>query len=127
MIAERGLRLDHGKPLLVYDGECAFCRRWIARWRHSFGDRVDVAPYQEIAGRFPDMEPARFREAVHLREPSGVWTRGAEAVFRALAVAPGRGWPLRLYRRLPGFAAVSEWVYRLVAGQRPALARVTSS
>jgi len=27
MIAERGLRLDHGKPLLVYDGECAFCRR----------------------------------------------------------------------------------------------------
>jgi hypothetical protein len=73
------------------------------------------------------MEPARFREAVHLREPSGVWTRGAEAVFRALAVAPGRGWPLRLYRRLPGFAAVSEWVYRLVAGQRPALARVTSS
>jgi lipase maturation factor 1 len=89
------------------------------------GDRVEVAPFQSVAGRFPDMDEGRFREAVHLREPFGVWTRGAEAVFRGLAYAPGRRWPLWLYRRLPGFAPVSEWVYRRVAGNRPTLAGLT--
>ena len=118
--------MNFEKPLLIYDGECGFCRRWIARWKHSFGDRVEVAPCQDVASRFPDMDPARFREAVHLREPDGTWTRGAEAVLRALAAAPGRGWPLRLYRHVPGFASVSEWVYRLVASNRPVLTGVTA-
>jgi predicted DCC family thiol-disulfide oxidoreductase YuxK len=114
------------KPLVVYDGACGFCRRWIARWKASFGDRVEVASYQTAASRFPEMEAAGFREAVHLRAPDGTWTRGAEAVFRALAAAPGRGWLLWLYRRVPGFAPFSEWVYRVVAANRPGLSAATS-
>jgi predicted DCC family thiol-disulfide oxidoreductase YuxK len=111
----------------VYDGACDFCRRWIARWKRSFCERVEVIPYQEIVGRFPEVPEERFREAIHLREPSGRWTRGAEAVVRALATAPGRRWPLRLYRRLPGIAPVSEWIYRAVAGHRPALSGMTNA
>ena len=118
--------MNSEKPLLVYDGECGFCRRWIARWMRSLRDRVEVAPYQEVAPRFPEIGVDRFRESVHLREPGGAWTRGTEAVFRALATSPRRKWLLWLYRRVPGFAPVSEGVYRFVAAHRPALSSVTA-
>ena len=118
--------MHSGKPLLVYDGECGFCRRWIARWKRSFGDRVEVVPYQDVASSFPEIDADSFRESVHLREPNGAWSRGAEAVFRALANTPGRRWLLWLYRRLPGFAPLSEGVYRLVAANRSALFSATA-
>ena len=105
-------------PLLVYDGECGFCRRWIERWRNVTGGRVADAPYQEVSARFPEIPGDRFRAAVHLREPDGRWSRGAEAVFRSLSYG-GHGLWLWLYRRLPGCAALSEAAYRWVARHRP--------
>jgi len=113
------------RPLLIYDGECEFCRYSIARWRRVTGDRVDYAPYQEIAARFPEIPTERFAESVHLIEPDGRWSWGAEAVFRALASVPGRGGSLWLYRHVPGFATASEWCYRVVARHRPALTWIT--
>jgi predicted DCC family thiol-disulfide oxidoreductase YuxK len=113
------------RPLVVFDGDCGFCRRWIERWRQTLGDRVDFLPYQEAASRFPAIPESAFRDAVHLVEPDGRVTRGAEAVFRALAHAPGRRWPLRLYRRLPGFAPISEACYRTVARHRTLFGRLT--
>src|SRR6058998_1154009 len=75
------------KPLLVFDGDCNFCRRWIQRWRQSTGDRVDYLPFQspEIAEQFPELTREHFEQAVHLVEPNGEVFRGAEAAFRALA------------------------------------------
>ncbi len=113
------------KPLLIYDGDCGFCRRWIARWERATGDRVDYAPYQEAASGFPKIPRERFAEAVQLVEPDGQWSRGAEAVFRALAYAPGRGAGLWFYDHVPGFAGASEGCYRLVARHRPAFTRLT--
>src|SRR5512132_2327880 len=103
------------KPLLVYDGDCGFCRLWIERWQATTGDRVEYATYQEVADRFPEVPQERFAAAVQLREPDGLWSGGAEAVFRALATARGRRWPLWLYRRIPGVRPVTEAGYRLVA------------
>jgi predicted DCC family thiol-disulfide oxidoreductase YuxK len=114
-----------GKPLLIYDGECSFCRAWIARWRHVIGERVEYAPYQEAAPRIPDIPRERFAHAVHLVEPDGRCSQAAEAVFRSLAFAPGHGWALWLYRFLPGFAPASEWCYRRVARHRPTCDRLT--
>ena len=108
------------RPLLIYDGECDFCREWIARWRHVTGDAVDYAPSQQVASDFPDIPPERFRDSVVLIEPGGRVTSGAEAVFRALAEAPGRSLGLECYERLPGFVAVSEFAYRLIARHRNA-------
>jgi predicted DCC family thiol-disulfide oxidoreductase YuxK len=113
------------KPLLLYDGACAFCRLWIARWRHVAGERVDIAPYQEAAGRAPGLTAEQLARAVHLVEPGGRVTRGAEAVFRSLAAAPGHGGWLALYRRLPGFAPASEACYAWVASHRPLCERLT--
>jgi predicted DCC family thiol-disulfide oxidoreductase YuxK len=106
------------RPVLVFDGDCGFCRRWIDRWRHVTGERVEYAPSQEVASRFPQAKTRDFETAVQLFEVDGRRSSGAEAVFRALAYAPGKSWPLRAYLRIPGVRAVAEWFYRRVARNR---------
>jgi predicted DCC family thiol-disulfide oxidoreductase YuxK len=113
------------RPLLIFDGQCDFCRTWIARWQRTIGDRLDCAPYQEVASRFPEIPLERFKRAVQLIEPDGRHSEAAEAVFRSLALAPGHGWLLWLYRHVPGFTSVSEWCYRLVADHRDLFMRLT--
>src|SRR5437867_3727345 len=113
------------RPLLVFDGECAFCRAWIERWRAITGDAVDYAPSQDVASRFPDVPAQRFAESVVLIELDGRVTSGAEAVFRALARAPGRGLGVWAHAHVPGFAWTSERVYRIVARHRDVFLRLT--
>src|SRR5438094_4819429 len=106
------------KPLLVLDGDCNFCRYWIARWQRITGDRIDYLPFQDpaIAERFPEIPRARFDQAVQLIETDGRVYSSAGAVFRSLAY--GRRWPLWAYQRVPGFAPVTEFAYGLVARHR---------
>lgn len=107
------------KAVLVYDGECPFCKLWVERARSATGHRVDYAPYQTSAGAHPEIPRERFAESVYLFEPQRT-TRAAEAVFRTLSHAPGLGWLPRLY-----WAPVMEPVYRFIAARRPLFARLT--
>jgi len=109
---------DDARPQLIYDGDCAFCRRWIARWRRITGERVAYAPFQEAAARFPGIPREQLMAAVHLIEPGGRVSRAAEAVLRSLSYRRGWGWPLWLYERVAPFAALCEWGYRWVARHR---------
>jgi predicted DCC family thiol-disulfide oxidoreductase YuxK len=115
-------------PLLVFDGDCGFCRAWIARWRHMTAERVAYEPYQKAAARYPTLPRARFRQAVQLILPNGEVSEGAEAVLRSLTLGPHsaryRRW-LRLYQSHPGAAAAAEWCYRWIANHRPLLTRLT--
>ena len=109
------------KPLLVYDSDCDFCRYWVAQWQHITGDRIDYAPYQEVASQFPDIPLSAYQSSVQLITANGTVFSGAEAVFRAL----DNGLLLWCYNRLPGFASVSEGIYRLVAQHRPFFSTLT--
>lgn len=114
------------KPVLVFDGDCGFCRLWIGRWKRATGDRVEYVPSEKAAARFPQLSTDDLAEAVHLVEPDGRISRGAEAVFRSLAHAGGfRRAGLALYEALPPFRAASEAAYRFVAARRPLFSRLT--
>lgn len=116
------------KALLVYDGDCGFCRTWVARWRRTVGPRVDYEELQTAGARYPTIPRSRFRRAVQLILPDGEVFEGAEAVFRTLALAPGRprrGRWLAVYQNVPGARPVFEWGYRWVADHRPLLTRVS--
>ncbi len=89
--------------MLVYDGECAFCTACTRYLKSRTRDSVAYAPFQD--------EP---RQAVELVVPGGEVHRGARAVFEALACGGSRGW-LWAYKRIPGFGAASEWVYKVIA------------
>lgn len=81
-------------------------------------DRVAYAPSQEVGAQYPQIPAEDFKHSVQLVMPGGEAYRGAEAVFRTLALVPGSGWWLWLYQHLPGFAPVSELGYRFVADHR---------
>lgn len=90
---------------------------WVARWAEETGNAVDFQPLQIAAARFPEVPRTEFESAVCLVEPDGrVWS-GAAAVFRSLG-ARGLGLNRWSYDHIPGFAAISELAYRLVAGHR---------
>ncbi len=116
---------DEAKPLLVYDGDCSFCRLWVNYWRQLTGDRVRYEPYQEAAGRFPEIPRETFAAAVQFLLPDGERRSGAYAAYSSLADVPGRRWLLPAYRRVPGFARVSEAAYAFIARHRDLAYRVT--
>lgn len=115
------------KPVLVFDGDCNFCRRWISRWQQGTGDRVEYVPFQGpgVAERFPELPREQCEGAVQLIDIDGSVYSAAEAVFRTLAVAPWKRWPLWLYQRIPGVASVTESFYRSVAHHRTGFSWLT--
>jgi len=113
------------RPVLIYDGDCNFCRQWVNRWRHVTDDQVDTLSSQEAARLFPHISPEQFQSSVQLVLPDGSVYDGAEAVFRALACNPDHGWPLWLYRKVPAVAVGTEFLYRFVARHRTAFSRLT--
>lgn len=114
------------RPLVVFDGDCGFCRYWIARWHHLTGDAVDYLPFQDpdVSRRFPVLTPERCARAVQIVEADGTVAEGAEAACRALACA-GRRWPLSCYQRVPGASFLAELAYRFVARNRRLASRLT--
>ncbi|HKP02294.1 MAG TPA: lipase maturation factor family protein [Chthoniobacterales bacterium] len=106
------------KPLVIFDGDCRFCRRWIERWRDMTGGAVEYAPYQEAATRFPEIPRENFEAALHFVDRDGTVYRGAEAVFRSLGTARAGRALLWCHEHLPGFAPVTEAAYGFVARNR---------
>jgi predicted DCC family thiol-disulfide oxidoreductase YuxK len=109
----------------VYDGDCGFCGYWARYWQQLTGDAVDYRPYQEVAAQYPAIALADFQRAVQYITPDGQRASAAEASFRTLSHARGKGFWLALYRKLPGFAAVSELAYAFIAAHRSAFYRVS--
>jgi predicted DCC family thiol-disulfide oxidoreductase YuxK len=104
------------KPLLIFDGDCHFCRRWIERWRELTRGAIEYAPFQEVADHFPGIPKEHFEEAVHFIDTDGFVYRGAEAVFRSLGNrAKISSW---CYQHLPGFAPLTETAYAFIARHR---------
>jgi lipase maturation factor 1 len=124
-----GLRVAKppARPLLVFDGDCYFCKFWVQRWQGLTGDAVEYLPAQDprLAEQFPEISCTQFATAVQLIATDGVVYSGAEAVLRTLAYARHRQWPLRLYASSPAFARLTEWAYRFVAEHRPLFSALT--
>jgi predicted DCC family thiol-disulfide oxidoreductase YuxK len=98
------------KPVLLYDGDCEFCRRRVHRWRQKIGDAVEY-------------EPARV-DKVRLIEPSGREHAGAAAVLHALGLVGERRWVRGLYEHAPPFRAVADAAYAFVSRHRDGFARL---
>jgi predicted DCC family thiol-disulfide oxidoreductase YuxK len=114
-------------PLLIYDGRCGFCLIWMEYWKALIGGRVSYAASQEVGSQYPQIPPQNFRESVQLAMPGGEVLSGARAVFVTLTYASGilPRIPSWLYNHVPGFAAVTEGAYRLIARNRTFFYHVT--
>jgi lipase maturation factor 1 len=113
------------KPLLIWDGECHFCRRWIERWRVITRSEVDYATYQEMAERFPEIPRERFQRSVVYIDRNGQVFVAAAAVYRSLRCCRSKKWLWWSHQHVPGFAAISELAYRVIAENRPFASTMT--
>src|SRR5229473_337032 len=87
MASEPDVRVSNppSKPLMIWDGDCHFCRRWIERWREMTAGRVDYEPFQTCAPRFPEIPRIEFEKAVQFIETDGRVFRAAEAAYSFIA------------------------------------------
>src|SRR5438045_8221858 len=99
------------KPLLIWDGDCHFCSRWVERWRVISGGAADDATFQEIGDRFPEISRDQFKRSLVYIDSEGRIFFAAEAVFRSVALRPSRKWLAWSYDHVLGFAATSESIY----------------
>jgi len=106
------------RPLLVYDGDCGFCKYWVNYWDRMTQGRVAYEPFQTAAARYPAIPEDAFKKAVQYITPDGHYASAAEASFLVLSHAPGKGHWLALYRRFPLYAWFSERVYEFVSRRR---------
>ena len=113
------------RPLLVYDADCGFCVYWARYWQKLTGDAVDYQPYQEVAPQHPQISLTDFQRGVQYITPDGRHASAAEASLLTLSHARGKGFWLTLYKKLPGFAALAEWMYAFIAAHRSAGYRVS--
>lgn len=112
---------EESKPVLYWDADCRFCRRWVERWQSATAGRV---AYRTLQDSPPDVVRAAGGEPfqrIVLAEPDGTLLTGAHAAFGALG-----GMALALYRACPPFRAVADGSYTWIAAHRAFCAKMTN-
>ena len=104
------------RPVVIYHGECGFCRRWVGRL--AAWDRRGALEYLALQDpRAPALAGRPRRElerAAHVVLPDGRVLEGARA-FRAMCQYLPGGWIVRALLMLPGAIFVADAVYRWIA------------
>jgi len=111
-------------PLLIYDGECRFCRRSVDLLQSWTPLKIPARPSQECEGMFPEISRKDFQGALQYIDRKGRLHSAARAVFQCMDdhnIADG---PLWTYENIPGAAEILEWGYRLVARNRGLLSKI---
>jgi predicted DCC family thiol-disulfide oxidoreductase YuxK len=110
--------MDIQRPVLIYDGDCAFCERNSGLLLRALGGRV-----QRISSRAPDalalhrsLTIGKTQARIYLLLPDGRLFGGAEAVARTVALATWGRFALAYY--LPGVGALLEFLYKIIAANR---------
>ena len=107
-------------PSIIYDAECAFCRRWASRFKKWSGgaDHIELLPLQDDRAVVMTGKPvAELERAMHLVRPDGTVFEGANAVREILRYLAW-GWLPRALFRLPGAMLLADRVYAWVALRR---------
>jgi lipase maturation factor 1 len=108
------------RPVLLYDGNCGFCLRWVRRlqrWdRRSALDYVAAADRGAVVG-LPPLSDAALDRAMHLVTPDGRVYAGARALPALLRLLPG-GRILLPLMRVPGVQPLADRAYAWVAARR---------
>lgn len=69
------------RPIMIWDGECGFCARWIKRWERITGDKIQYVQYQFLATQKINPEQSRV--------PAGARRRASAEQIRPELTAEG--------------------------------------
>ncbi len=113
------LRLPERGRLVVWDGDCSSCRRWIAAFQRldRYGALRFVSSGDPTAYDGTGVTPAEAARALQLIDPDGRVRGGFDAVGGVVEILPG-GVLIAPYFRLPGIRQVGRRAYARVADRR---------
>lgn len=105
------------RPILVYDGDCAFCTKCV-HVLEGIGPDAEIVPWQFADLAELGITEERAAEAVQWVEIDGTVRSGHEAIAAVLSSA-GRIWKIiGRVLQLPGISWIAAKAYRLVARNR---------
>jgi predicted DCC family thiol-disulfide oxidoreductase YuxK len=114
------------KPMMVWDGECGFCKYWITHWNSKTDDRLDYFTFQEVASQYPDIPLQEFRKASRLIETDGRIYSGPDSAFRSFSYFNPKTlvWH-RWYNSYKWFTFICDHGYNFIATHRPFMFNLT--
>ena len=108
------------RPVLLYDGNCAFCRAWVSRIRRwDRNNRIELLPASERShiASLPPLSDEAVNAAMHLVLTDGRILSGGRAIPEILRRLPGGRIP-RLLFFVPGIPWLAGRAYDWVARRR---------
>ncbi len=110
--------------VVIYDGECNFCRSQVNRLRSFdwFGPRLSYLSLHDprVAERYPDLSYDQLMAQMYVVDRQGNAYGGSDAV-RYLTRRLPLLWPAMPILHLPGTAGLWRWGYHQVAKRRYAI------
>ncbi len=111
------------KSTVVYDGQCSFCRRWVARIaRRDRHDAFEFVARQTtgLTKRFPRLAEGDFNTGMRLITPDNVIHVGADAAYQIARHLRYWRWIAWLYF-VPGIHSLTRALYAQIAANRQSL------
>ena len=109
-------------PIMVWDGECEFCRLCADRFKSAGTDTVELIPFQDLHSKYPKAPRLEYEKSVVIFSKNSIQT-GAAAVYSYYNEI-GVQWPLWLYKRFSLFSKISESSYQFVANNRKVFRKI---
>lgn len=110
-----------GKDVVIYDGECNFCRAQVMRLQSldRFGHRLTYLSLHDdrVEQRYPGLTHDQLMDQMYVVDPQGRQFGGSDAV-RYLTRRLPLLWPVMPVLHLPGTAGLWRWAYQQVAKRR---------
>jgi len=115
-------KIDHTqypptKNILIWDGDCGFCKFWKTRWQQKTEDKVDFETYQNSSHKFNDIPLKEFKKASRLIEVDGKIYSGPDSAYRSLWHAGNKRWH-EIYNSSSLFEYISDHGYNHIAKNR---------
>lgn len=113
------------KPMMIWDGNCGFCKYWILIWK-SKTTEVDYQTLQDVAGQFPEIPLKEFKKASRFIDADGKIYSGPDSAFMSMWYFknPKKHWH-RWYMNSSLFQSLSDHSYNFIAKNRSLMMKVT--
>jgi len=108
------------RPVLLFDGQCGFCRRWVARlhrWDRRGAIQTLPGAERHTVLDLPVISDSSLDRAMQLVTPDGRVYAGARALPALLPYLPGGRLVAQLFR-VPGVQTAADRLYAWISARR---------
>lgn len=104
--------------MMVFDGQCGFCKYWVIRWKKMSADKIDFQPYQKVSSSFQDIEQKHFKEAVRYIDLNGKIYSGPAAAYYTYYIRDKVKFLFLWYENKTWFRKQNDLIYQWIADNR---------